>query len=111
MQFINLTPHPIVIIKPDGRIEIPPSGKIARVGVTQKVVGEVGGIPLVRNEWGAIEGLPEPSQDDVIYIVSSLVLARVRGRTDVVAPDTGPTAVRDETGRIIGIRRFVLPEE
>ena len=110
MQFVNLTPHSIRVVLDGGELEIPPSGTVARVAVKQKLVGNIDGIPLVRNEWGSIEGLPEP-KDGIVYIVSSLVLSRIRGRTDVVAPDTGPSAIRDNKGRITGIRRFVLPEE
>lgn len=40
------------------------------------------------------------------FSVSSLVAQAVVGREDVVAPDTGPTAIRDEAGRIVAVRRF-----
>jgi len=41
------------------------------------------------------------------YIVSSLVAQAVKGRNDVVSPDTSPaSAVRDENGNIIGVKRF-----
>ncbi|RME25645.1 MAG: hypothetical protein D6800_07370, partial [Candidatus Zixiibacteriota bacterium] len=56
---------------------------------------------------GDVEGLPDP-QDGTVYLVSSMVLSAVRGRRDVVAPDTGPTAIRDETGRITAVTRLVV---
>lgn len=109
MQLINLTAHPIHIANEDGRIirTIEPSGIVARVAVEQTIIGEVDGIPVVETRWGAVEGLPEP-QKDVVYVTSTIVLqaAKAAGRTDVVSPDTGPTAVRDEEGRIIAVRRF-----
>lgn len=41
------------------------------------------------------------------YVVSALVLAHCAGRKDVVAPDTGPTAVRDGNSHIAAVRGFV----
>lgn len=107
VTFVNLTPHEVVLFRGDEVVmRIPPSGKIARVGVKQEQIGEVAGVPVVKNVYGDVEGLPAP-RPNTFYIVSSIVLSRVEGRDDVVAPDTGPTAVRDEAGRIIGVRRFV----
>jgi hypothetical protein len=59
------------------------------------------GIPIVRQHFGQIENLPEPT-DGVIYITSSLV-AQAAQRVDVVSPDTGPTAIR-ENGQIVAVR-------
>lgn len=109
----NLTPHPIRIRRSDGsEIEIPPSGLVARVAVRQVVVGEVDGIPIVQNEYGPVEGLPDyvwapPGEEQTRYIVSGLVLSRLNDRPDVFAPDTGPTAVRDERGQIVAVARLV----
>jgi len=60
----------------------------------------------VINEYGKPDSaqLPEP---DIVYIVFSPVLSGVKRRNDVVAPDTGPCAVRDEKGQIIAVRGFV----
>lgn len=114
MKLVNLTKHPITLFADDGQTvvaEIPPSGVEARVSTRAEILGwvEVDGfyIPLVRTEFGPVEGLPEPA-DGVVYIVSTLVARAVAGeRDDVVAPDTGPESViRDADGRIVGIRRF-----
>ena len=110
VTFVNLTPHDIVVYRDDDRTEtIPASGQVARVQTIQEQVDELNFIPVVRTKFGEVEGLPEPRRDTV-YIVSSLVLQALRGsRKDIVAPDTGPeSAVRDENGRIIGIRRFQI---
>ena len=41
------------------------------------------------------------------FIVSSLVAQALKGRRDVIAPDTSPQGVvRDENGNIIGVKRF-----
>ncbi|MEM4202481.1 MAG: hypothetical protein QXS54_00280 [Candidatus Methanomethylicaceae archaeon] len=111
MNVINLTPHKVVVITEDENhnpyvYEFPPSGVIARVSSTQTEVTCINGIPVVKTEIGEVENLPEP-QDDTIYIVSSLVAQALAGkRDDVVAPDTGSTAYRDEEGRITAVRRF-----
>jgi len=109
MKLINLTAHPIHIADADGRVirTLEPSGHVARVAVEQREVGVIDGVPVVESVFGEVEGLPEP-QDGVVYIVSTptMLAARKMGRTDVVSPDTGPTAVRDEEGRIVAVRRF-----
>ena len=87
-------------------------------------------IPVVKTEFGEVEGLPlectncrkiqncpvdlETLQESpcplqepvVIFIVSSLVAQAIAGRKDIVAPDTGPTAIRDEDGQIKAVTRF-----
>lgn len=109
MEIINLTPHVINVIYGDnGQItyrEFKPSGQVARVKTEQKIVREIEGIAVVKTVFNEIEGLP-PAEEGKIYLVSSLVAQAVAGRDDVVAPDTGPTAYRDDSGKIIGIRRF-----
>ncbi len=111
VEIVNLTPHEITLVREDGEVmKIPPSGQVARVKVEQEVVNEINGISIVRTKFGDIEGLPEP-QDGKIFIVSSLVAqaAAKLGRTDVVAPDTSPQGViRDENGRIVGVKRFQI---
>lgn len=111
MNIINLTPHKITVITEDENLnphvhEFPPSGTVARVASNQTEVMRVNTIPVVKTEFGEVENLPEP-QEDTIYIVSSLVAQALAGkRSDIVAPDTGPTAYRDEEGRIVAVRRF-----
>lgn len=111
MNIINLTPHKITVITEDENRnpcvhEFPPSGMIARVSSTQTIAARIGNIDVVKTQFGEVENLPEP-QEDTIYIVSSLVAQALAGkRDDVVAPDTGPTAYRDEEGRITAVRRF-----
>ena len=48
----------------------------------------------------------EYQEPKAIYIVSSLVAQAVAGRNDVVAPDAGPTAIRNEQGQIVAVTRF-----
>ena len=112
VKFVNLTPHEIVIFDNEGRSvikRIPPSGQVARVSVKRTKVAEIDGVPVYKTEYGEIEGLPEP-KEDTVYIVSILVLQALKGtRKDVVAPDTSPaSAIRDEQGRIKGVRAFTI---
>jgi hypothetical protein len=104
MQLINLTPHEITIIRGDNKIVVPPSGVVARVATTRRVVAtiEVDGIsiPVNRVEFGQAENLPEP-QPGTWYIVSAIVAQAVPVRDDLVVPDD---TVRDEQGRIVGAR-------
>jgi len=105
-KFINLTPHDITVVADGREMKIPASGQVARVATTEKVVGEIDGIPIIKREFGEIENLPAPT-GGTVFIVSSLVLSAVKNRTDVVAPDTGATAVRDDKGQIVAVTRFV----
>ena len=110
MKIINLTPHPISLASLAGEIiqTIEPSGQIARVSTISVDAGYfVCGLPVVRNTIGEVQNLP-PSQEGTAYIVSLFVLsAVVSDRLDVVAPDTGPTCVRDSQGRILAVRQFL----
>jgi len=101
----NLTPHAIHVRTERGDYTFSPSGQVARVAVTQEVIGDVVGIPIVKSAFGEVEGLPEP-QPDTMYIVSTIVAQAVSGRADVVAPDTGATAIRGADGRIEAVVRF-----
>ncbi len=111
-RVINLTPHDLNIFDESGQqvlTTIPASGQVARVSTKQTVTGHITvdgiSIPVVKTEFGDVQGLLEP-QENTVYIVSSLV-AQAVDRPDVLAPDTGPqSAVRDEGGRIVGVRRF-----
>lgn len=102
---LNLTPHPIVIRRPDGTDwTIPPAGTVARVATVERVIGDLDGVPVVRLEYGEPIGLPP---EGTPCIVSALVRAAVPGRAGVYSPDTGATAVRDPQGRIIAVTRLV----
>lgn len=102
-MIINATPHSITIVSKKGVVqdskrqflaetvevirEIPPSGILPRVSMSNSPAGEIEGIPVESVVYGEIEGLPE-SQDDVYYIVSGLVAAAAAkiGRVDCLAP-------------------------
>ena len=110
-SFVNLTPHSIfVTIHPDflddRGIEYPASGMVARVAAIRVEGPLCGPHRVVRQSFGSVEGLPDPVAG-VVYIVSGMVLSALEGsRPDVVAPDTGPDAIR-ENGQIKAVRGFV----
>lgn len=116
-MLINATPHVITLVSDEGVEqdskkqflaetveiirEIPPSGILPRVSMSNSSAGEIDGIAIESVIYGEIEGLPE-YQKDVYYIVSGLVAAAAAkiGRTDCLAPGG---LVRDKkTGVILG---------
>lgn len=108
---INLTPHPLNIYGPNGVIELPASGQLARVRSSTTVIGEVNEIPVIRPEYQDITGLPAPAPN-TIYLVSNVILTALRSqgthRGDVVAPATGPNdgCIRNGAGQVQGVTRF-----
>lgn len=127
MNFVNCTPHALTVW---GLGTIPASGIVPRCATVRTVAdaiptgewlycGSGDAIPapatnectpvhvrLVRQTMGQVTGLPD-AQPDTIYIVSGMVLGALNGtRPDVVAPDTGPDAIR-ENGQITAVRGFV----
>jgi hypothetical protein len=102
---INLTPHAITLISQDEEITIEPSGTVARVSMTEEVIGAWGEMPVIRRVAGAVTGLPT---DGRACIVSAMVLAALPAGTEgVFAPDTGPTAVRNDKGHVVAVTRLV----
>lgn len=95
-MLINLTPHPINII--DGPT-LPSSG-VARVSASSETVGSVDGVPIVRQSFGDVEGLPD-QVDGMHIIVSRMVAAACPDRADLLVP---ADMVRDDQGRIVGCR-------
>ena len=104
MEVINLTPHVINVLAEAGEVSYPPSGSVARVTTAQAVVGHINGIPVSRNQFSEVTGVPS-AMDGVVYLVSAMVAGAVK-RADVISPDTGPSAIR-EGGNIVAVRGFV----
>lgn len=99
VNIVNLTPHDLVIC--GGSVSA--SGQIARVKMDTETLSPIAGIPVISNTIVGVENLPD-SKDDTIYIVSGMVLSALnKSRSDVFAPDTGPTAIRSDRGQIIGV--------
>ena len=105
MKIINCTPHPIVINCNEETTTFEPSGIIPRVQTDHKEASNIGEFNCVVPVRGAVEGLPEP-QKETFYIVAGMVFDAT-DREDVIAPDTGPTAIRNEKGHIKAVTRFL----
>lgn len=110
MKFVNCTPHALTVL---GLGTLPACGIVPRCaterrerkGILVQDAPEFR-IRLVRQTMGAVEGLPE-YEEGTTLIVSGMVLAALNGaRSDVVAPDTGSDAIR-ENGQIVAVRGFV----
>ena len=106
-MFMNLTPHALNVLDTQGVEHVfLQAGNPVRVAATVEDLEPVEGFKVSRQVFGRVIDLPEPVEG-VTYIVSALVLAALKGsRQDVVAPDTGPTAIR-ENGQIKAVRGFV----
>ena len=102
-QLVNLTPHDITIVTPDGEVTIPASGTVARVTFDEVVIDSFSGVPVVTRKLAAVDGIPE----DVPVLVSSMVLDAVPGRPNTFAPDTGKSAIRNAAGQVVAVTRLV----
>lgn len=109
-ELINLTPHRLTIVGPDGTVlhDQAPDAPMARRAVDRRQVGTValpGGaaVPLRTVRFAAVTGLPAP-RAGVLYVVSRTT-AEAAARDDVVYPDE---PVLDDAGRIIGCRALAL---
>lgn len=114
IKILSLLPHEITVRLNGRDVVIPPSGQVARVATSTREIATVDGIPIVATVFGEIVGLPEP-KPGVLYVASTLLAqaAAREGRTDVVSPDTGPTAIRED-GKVVAVIRlqtFSQPEE
>lgn len=105
-MIINLTPHEIVVRNSKGEFRYPPSGQVCRCQVEAVACQPVDDVDVVQSSFGVLSGLPEPAKD-AIYLVSTPAAqaAALQGRTDVVSPDTGPTATRRD-GQVVAVARF-----
>ena len=102
MNFINLTPHPIVMN--DGRV-FEPSGVIPRV---QQTMSDFDGNDIAIQSLGEVENMPS-AKADTVYIVSAMVLSALgKDRMDCVAPATNhPKTIRNDKGHIVSVPGFV----
>lgn len=103
LKVVNLTPHSINIVDAEGVLirELPSEG-LARVSSVSTPVGVVDQIPVIKQEFGKVQGLPTPEKG-VYYIVSAMVgtAAAKDGRTDLLGP---AEFLRDQDGNILGCK-------
>ena len=107
-MIVNLTPHDIhVHIDNEDNtdiVTIKKGVKPARVEEQRTPLAVVDGVTIYKKKWLDIQNLPDPIPG-TLYIVSGMVLeaAKLKGRTDCVAPDE---FVRDANGVIVGCKGF-----
>ncbi len=122
-MFVNLTPH-IIRIKgvdlntcEDQTLEVQPSGDVAvcltRMGQAQEHRLDRFAYIISSRSLGKVtlsNGQPFPAPElGKVFIVSSMVQDAMP-RADVLAPDTGPTAIRDEKGQVWAVTRLIGPK-
>lgn len=104
-MLINLTQHTITFLGPSGeKVELPPSGAVARASLQRGQVAEVifGGLTIpVYKVLPAGQAIIPPAVPGVHYVVSRLVAEVCSDRDDLLVPDD---LVRDEEGRVLGCR-------
>ena len=100
-KIINCTPHGIIICG----TTFQPSGIIPRVETVEIESCSINGFDCIEQKTGEVIGLPEP-EIDTFLIVSGMVF-QASDRTDLLAPDTGKTAIRNDQGQIIAVTRFL----
>lgn len=101
-NIINLTPHSIRVRGIDGAnsttdATFKPSGKVARINVTNTKVGNVVGLPVMQQT--VRKPIDLPASDGSIFIVSSMVRIASPNRKDLASPGN---LIRDDKGQPIG---------
>jgi len=101
VKIINLTPHPIIIIKENGeKIILEKCNNPARCDSFRVKVCEINGISVNKVCFGQIYNLPE-KRENTIYIVSRIIAEAAKDRDDLYIVDE---TIRDENGNIIGCK-------
>lgn len=105
MKIVNLTPHALNFLDAENHVALNvPSSGVARAAQRRESIGIIDAdgvtLPVARSVFGAVDGLPAP-EAGTIYVVSAITAQAVPKREDVFIVDD---SVRDENGRIIGVR-------
>lgn len=103
-NIVNLNKHAVSGLVNGSVVTFPAceAGKECKVAVTSKEVERVGGMKCVETTYGEVQNVPPP-QEGVVYIVNMIVLDRLPHRNDLIAPDSGPSAVRNEKGQVLHV--------
>lgn len=102
MNIINLTPHDINLLLEDDVIVFKSKG-IARVQQKEALDEYFDRVPIYKNKYGEVEGLPE-EKDGVYYIVSFVVASALKDKRNDLLIVT--KIERNEKGQIIGCYGF-----
>jgi hypothetical protein len=102
---LNLTPHAISVLnQATGAVDtFPPSGTLARVAVASTEVSSSLPYSVGVTTYGSVEGIPLAATE--VFLVSAMVLDRLPAEYHgwAFAPDTGPSAVRNDKGHIVHV--------
>ena len=102
-KFVNLIGHDITI---SGYGTLSKAENPCFVKTKQRIIGKVAGIPIVETQFESIENLPEP-EEGVYYIVNRISMDFIPfDREDVLCVDTGPSAIRDESGQVVAVTQL-----
>ena len=104
-NFVNLTPHAVVVMCGSGTRTFHTSGQVARVGTTTTHVRTVCGMDFSQSTVSdTVDGLPDPVVG-TFFIVSAMVRTHpsVAWRKDVLSP---AGLVRDADGNVVGASGF-----
>lgn len=102
MNIINLTPHDVNLLLEDDVIVFKSEG-IARVQQKEVLDECFDRVPIYKNKYGEVEGLPE-EKDGVYYIVSFVVANALKDKRNDLLIVT--KTERNEKGQIIGCYGF-----
>lgn len=102
MNIINLTPHDVNLLLEDDVIVFKSEG-IARVQQKEVLDEYFDRVPIYKNKYGEVEGLPE-EKDGVYYIVSFIVANALKDKRNDLLIVT--KTERNEKGQIIGCYGF-----
>lgn len=124
-KVLNMTPHAITV-RVDGQdTTVPPCGRLVRCATTEMALGRFGGrgpqlirsvlgnpvIPVTDDDWTDLGDGTYPVPPVVIVSLPVMgMLHRIAGKVSecsFLCPDTGPTAVRDDAGRIVAVTRML----
>ena len=104
-KFVNLMAHDITI---SGHATLPRCENPCRVETKQRIVAYLTGIPISETHFEKIVNLPEP-EDGVYFIVNRVTMDFVPfDREDVFCVDTGPSAIRDQSGHVAAVTQLSL---
>ena len=101
-KIINLTPHDVNLMLEDDVITFKSEG-VARVQQKESIDDYFDQIPIYKNEYGKVEGLPE-EKEGVYYIVSFVVANALKGKRQDLLVVT--KTERNEKGQVIGCYGF-----
>lgn len=97
-RIVNLIPHALNI---NGTQII--SDGVARLKEVNEQDGQICGFPIITQQRGIVEGLPE-QRDNIYYIVSRPIFDSMPERRDLLAVGE---PIRDKSGKIIGAKNLI----